>query len=42
MIAVERMEITLFSEVCENFGHLLNKDAVLIIEGKVSEDSYNG
>lgn len=37
-----KIEITLFSEACEKCAHLLTKDAVVIVEGKVSEDTYNG
>jgi DNA polymerase-3 subunit alpha len=37
-----RIEVTLFSEAAEKFGHLLTKDAVVIAEGKVSEDTFNG
>ena len=37
-----KIEITLFSEVFEKCGHLLVKDAVVIVEGKVSHDNYSG
>jgi len=37
-----QIEITLFSEAFESCGHLLKKDAVVIVEGKVSHDDYTG
>ncbi len=37
-----KIEVTLFSEAFERCGHLLTKDAVVILEGKVSHDDYTG
>jgi DNA polymerase-3 subunit alpha len=36
------IDISVFSEVLEQCGDLLTKDAVVIIEGKVSHDDYTG
>jgi DNA polymerase-3 subunit alpha len=35
-----RLEATLFEDVMNRFGHLINKDAVLIVEGKLSFDDF--
>ncbi|QEW08641.1 DNA polymerase III subunit alpha [Nitrincola iocasae] len=37
-----RMEITLFGDTYEASRHLINKDVVLVIEGEVAPDDYNG
>ncbi|KDE40493.1 DNA polymerase III alpha subunit [Nitrincola lacisaponensis] len=37
-----RMEITLFGDVYDASRHLVNKDVVLLIEGEVAPDEYNG
>jgi DNA polymerase-3 subunit alpha len=37
-----RIEVTMFNEVNEQFGHLLQKDKLLIVEGTVSWDDFNG
>ncbi|PIE40709.1 MAG: DNA polymerase III subunit alpha, partial [Gammaproteobacteria bacterium] len=37
-----RMEVSVFSDVYEQYKDLLIKDAVLVIEGEVSEDHYSG
>jgi DNA polymerase-3 subunit alpha len=36
------LEVTFFSETAEQLGDLVVKDAVLILEGKVSHDDYTG
>ncbi|MBV7316244.1 DNA polymerase III subunit alpha [Shewanella sp. NIFS-20-20] len=37
-----RLEVMLFTEAFEKFGHLLEKDKILICEGEVSFDDYSG
>jgi len=37
-----RLEVKMYSEVYENHRELLKKDAVLVIEGEVSEDRFSG
>jgi DNA polymerase-3 subunit alpha len=37
-----RMEITLFGDTYEEARNLINKDAVLVVEGEVAQDDYNG
>ncbi|WP_151702802.1 DNA polymerase III subunit alpha [Nitrincola alkalilacustris] len=37
-----RMEVTLFGEAYEQFKHLVARDVILIIEGEVAQDDYNG
>ncbi|WP_010323529.1 DNA polymerase III subunit alpha [Marinobacterium stanieri] len=37
-----RMEITLFGDVFDAARSLINKDAVLVVEGEVAQDDYNG
>ncbi|MGB0466152.1 MAG: DNA polymerase III subunit alpha [Pontibacterium sp.] len=37
-----RIDITLYGETYEQSRHLINKDAMLIIEGEVAEDHYSG
>ncbi|QYJ87303.1 DNA polymerase III subunit alpha [Shewanella mesophila] len=37
-----RLEVMLFTEAFEKFGHLLEKDRILIIEGEVSFDDFSG
>jgi DNA polymerase-3 subunit alpha len=37
-----RLEIMLFTEPFEKFGHLLEKDRILICEGDVSFDDFSG
>jgi DNA polymerase-3 subunit alpha len=37
-----RIEMTIFDDVNEEFGHLLQKDKLLIVEGTVSWDDFNG
>ncbi|MDX1443416.1 MAG: DNA polymerase III subunit alpha [Gammaproteobacteria bacterium] len=35
-----RLEATLFEDAMNRFGHLINKDAVLLVEGKLSFDDF--
>ncbi len=37
-----RMDITLFGDVFDAARPLINKDAVLVVEGEVAQDDYNG
>jgi DNA polymerase III subunit alpha len=37
-----RIEMTLFAESYEKYRHLLEKDAILVVRGTVSEDDYSG
>jgi DNA polymerase-3 subunit alpha len=37
-----RIEMTIFDDVNEQYGHLLQKDKLLIVEGTVSWDDFNG
>lgn len=37
-----RIEVVMFSDGFEKFGHLIAKDKIVIIEGEVSVDDYNG
>jgi len=37
-----RMEVSVFGEVYERYRNILMKDAVLVIEGEVSNDDYSG
>ena len=37
-----RIEMTIFDDVNEQYGHLLQKDKLLIVEGAVSWDDFNG
>jgi DNA polymerase-3 subunit alpha len=37
-----RIEMTIFDDVNQEFGHLLQKDKLLIVEGTVSWDDFNG
>ncbi len=37
-----RLEMTLFSENYEKYRHLLEKDAILVVRGTVTEDDYSG
>ncbi len=37
-----RLEMTLFSESFEKYRHLLEKDAILVVRGTVTEDDYSG
>ncbi|ABL99361.1 DNA polymerase III subunit alpha [Shewanella amazonensis] len=37
-----RLEVMLFTEAFEKFGHLLEKDRILICEGEVSFDDFSG
>ena len=37
-----RLECMLFTEAFEKFGHLLEKDRILICEGEVSYDDFSG
>ncbi|MDH5547699.1 MAG: DNA polymerase III subunit alpha [Gammaproteobacteria bacterium] len=37
-----RMEIAMFSDLYEQFRHLMTKDAVLVVSGEVSVDHYSG
>ncbi|MBP0048116.1 DNA polymerase III subunit alpha [Marinobacterium sp. AK62] len=37
-----RMDISLFGEVFDSARSLINKDAVLVVEGEVAQDDYNG
>lgn len=38
----DQIEVSVFSEVYERHRHLLREDELVIIQGKVSEDSYSG
>ncbi len=37
-----RMDVTLFGDTYEEARNLINKDAVLVVEGEVAQDDYNG
>ena len=37
-----RMDITLFGDIYDEARPLINKDAVLVVEGEVAQDDYNG
>ncbi len=37
-----RIEVSVFSEAFTEYQHLLQKDAVLVVEGEVSHDDYSG
>jgi len=37
-----RIEVVMFSDGFEKFGHLIAKDKIVVIEGEVSVDDYNG
>ena len=37
-----RIEVRIFEEKFEQYGHLLNKDKLIIVEGKVAYDDYFG
>jgi len=37
-----RIEVVMFSEGFDKFGHLISKDKIVVIEGEVSVDDYNG
>ncbi|QBF84211.1 DNA polymerase III subunit alpha [Shewanella maritima] len=37
-----RLEVMLFTEAFEKFGHLLEKDKILICEGEVAVDDFSG
>ena len=37
-----RIEMTIFDDVNEQHGHLLQKDKLLFVEGSVSWDDFNG
>jgi DNA polymerase-3 subunit alpha len=37
-----RMEVTLFGDAYDAAKGLINKDAVLVVEGEVAQDDYNG
>lgn len=37
-----RMEVSVFGEVYERYRNILMKDAVLVVEGEVSNDDYSG
>jgi DNA polymerase-3 subunit alpha len=37
-----RVEVTLFSDIYEQYQHLLTKDVILVVEGEVSMDEYAG
>jgi DNA polymerase-3 subunit alpha len=37
-----RLELAVFSEMFERYRDLLNKDALLVVEGQVSVDEYSG
>ncbi len=37
-----RIEMTLFAESYEKYRHLLEKDAILVVRGTVTEDDYSG
>ncbi|MBR9829813.1 MAG: DNA polymerase III subunit alpha, partial [Oceanospirillales bacterium] len=37
-----RMEITLFGDTYEEARSLITKDAILVVEGEVAQDDYNG
>ena len=37
-----RIEVSVFSDVFAEYQHLLNKDAVLLVEGEVTFDDYSG
>ena len=37
-----RIEMTIFDDVNEQYGHLLQKDKLLIVEGTVAWDDFNG
>lgn len=37
-----RIEVVMFSDGFEKFGHLISKDKIVVIEGEVSVDDYNG
>jgi len=37
-----RVEMTLFAESYEKYRHLMEKDAILVVRGTVTEDDYSG
>ncbi|HIJ22260.1 MAG: DNA polymerase III subunit alpha [Gammaproteobacteria bacterium] len=37
-----RLEMTLFAETYEKYRHLLEKDAILVVQGTVTDDDYTG
>ena len=37
-----RLEVSLFSEAFEQYGGKISKDALLVVEGEIQHDEYNG
>ena len=37
-----RLEVSLFSDAFQNYGHKVAKDELLVIEGEIQSDEYNG
>src|SRR5690606_20189472 len=37
-----QLEAAFFREACSEFGHLLTRDRILLIEGNLAEDQYSG
>jgi len=37
-----RIEVVMFSDGFEQYGHLLAKDKIIVVEGEVSNDDYSG
>ena len=37
-----RIEITLFGDCFDEYRHLINKDAILLVEGEIAHDEYSG
>jgi DNA polymerase-3 subunit alpha len=37
-----RLEVSLFSDAFQNYGHKIAKDELLVIEGEIQSDEYNG
>lgn len=37
-----RVELTVFSELYDNYKHLLNKDSIIVVEAEVSIDNFTG
>lgn len=37
-----RLEVSLFSDAFQNYGHKVAKDELLVVEGEIQSDEYNG
>ena len=37
-----RLEVSVFSEAFEQYGGKISKDALLVVEGEIQHDEYNG